>query len=95
MAIWMVTRRKSESIAFSYGILVLNSRLVHPEICREGALHIHFRLQGGRWAHGGRQLDFEPQVQREANSEPPVLYENGPSVSISVAVTRDISQLHC
>lgn len=95
MAIWMVTRRKSEPIASSSGVLVLNLRPAHLQICREGTLHIHFRLQGGRWTHGGRQLDFEPQVQREANSEPPVLYENGPSVSISVAVTRDISQLHC
>ena len=75
------------------------TRVVRPQICREGAIYLHIGLQSGRRTHGGSQFDFKPQIQREANCMISFLMRGDqvsympPSPGISCSDTADAREL--
>ena|SRR5258708_36453457 len=62
---WLPEEKVSESPV--HPATMYSYHAVHPQICREGAIHIHFGLQSGHWTYGSGQFDFEPQIQRKTN----------------------------
>ena len=75
------------------------TRVIRPQICREGAIYIHIGLQSGRRTYGGGQFDFKPQIQRETNRMFSSVMRGGqvfhmlPSPGISCSDTADAREL--
>lgn len=65
---FILSRRKfgrlpEEKVCPSLYALCTHTQSLSWQICREDHIHLHIRLQSGRWAHGGSQLDFKSKVQ--------------------------------